>query len=122
MKLAFLVVFICLFQLAICPTSQSQTVATFSDEFAQSFENEFESSESGFEFEPESESEGEQERIETERHDFTQSTTVVGRGVTQVEFGYSFFQLSEEAEVEDSHTTPESVSYTHLTLPTICSV
>ena len=58
----------------------------------------------GFEFEPEAE---ERERIETERHDFTQSTTVVGRGVTQVEFGYSFFQNSNEEEVEDSHTTPE---------------
>ena len=64
----------------------------------------------GFEFEPfepEGESEEERERIETERHDFTQSTTVVGRGVTQVEFGYSFFQNSSEEEVEDSHTTPE---------------
>ena len=61
----------------------------------------------GFEFEPETEPEEERERIETERHDFTQSTTVVGRGVAQVEFGYSFFQLSNEEEVEDSHTTPE---------------
>ena len=62
-------------------------------------------------FEPESEfefeSEEEVERIETERHDFTQSTTVVGRGVTQLEFGYSFFQNSNEAEIEDSHATPE---------------
>ena len=60
-----------------------------------------------FEFEPEGEPEEERERIETERHDFTQSTTVVGRGVVQVESGYSFFQLSDEEEVEDSHTTPE---------------
>ena len=59
----------------------------------------------GFEFDAEPEEE--RERIETERHDFTQSTTVVGRGVTQVEFGYSFFQNSNEEEVEDSHTTPE---------------
>lgn len=60
-----------------------------------------------FELESEGESETENERIETERHDFTQSTTVVGRGVTQVEFGYTFFQSSGETEVEDSHATPE---------------
>jgi len=59
------------------------------------------------EFELEAETETENERIETERHDFTQSTTVVGRGVTQVEFGYTFFQSSGETEVEDSHATPE---------------
>ena len=59
------------------------------------------------EIETETESETENERVETERHDFTQSTTVVGRGVTQVEFGYTFFQSSGETEVEDSHATPE---------------
>jgi len=62
-------------------------------------------SESEFEFENEEESE--EERIETERHDFTQSTTVVGRGRFQAEFGYTFFQSSGETEVEDSHATPE---------------
>ena len=61
----------------------------------------------GGEIEFELEAETENERIETERHDFTQSTTVVGRGVTQVEFGYTFFQSSGETEVEDSHATPE---------------
>ena len=59
------------------------------------------------EFENEPERESERERIETERHDFTQSTTVVGGGTTQVEFGYTFFQGSSETEVEDSHATPE---------------
>ena len=33
----------------------------------------------------------ERERIETDRHDFTQSTTTAGRGVFQIESGYSFF-------------------------------
>ena len=65
-------------------------------------ENEFEN-----EFEFENEEEAEEERIETERHDFTQSTTVVGRGRFQAEFGYTFFQNSGETEVEDSHATPE---------------
>ena len=74
----------------------------FDFESANERENEFE-----FEFENESERESERERIETERHDFTQSTTVVGRGTTQVEFGYTFFQGSGETEVEDSHATPE---------------
>ena len=60
-----------------------------------------------FEFELENEAESEFERIETERHDFTQSTTVVGRGVTQFEFGYTYFQSSGETEIEDSHATPE---------------
>ena len=60
-----------------------------------------------FEFELENETELESERIETERHDFTQSTTVVGRGVTQFEFGYTYFQSSGETEIEDSHATPE---------------
>ena len=55
----------------------------------------------------ESDREEERERIETDRHDFTQSALVVGKGVTQIEFGYSFFQNSGEAEIEDSHTTPE---------------
>ena len=31
------------------------------------------------------------ERIETERHDFTQSAVTVGRGVVQIESGYTFF-------------------------------
>jgi hypothetical protein len=48
-----------------------------------------------------------EERIETERHDFTQSTTTVGRGVAQIEAGYSYFYLDEHDEIERSHTTPE---------------
>ena len=76
------------------------------DGFDLELENEFEN-ELGSDFELESESESERERIETERHDFTQSTTVVGRGTAQVEFGYTFFQSSDETEVEDSHATPE---------------
>ncbi len=48
-----------------------------------------------------------EERIETERHDFTQSTKTVGRGVVQLEGGYSYFHKSNEEDTENSHTTPE---------------
>ncbi|MGI9455871.1 MAG: transporter [Aeoliella sp.] len=48
-----------------------------------------------------------EERIETERHDFTQSTTTVGRGVVQVEAGYSYFYKDEHGEIEETHATPE---------------
>lgn len=47
------------------------------------------------------------ERIETERHDFTQSTKTVGRGIAQVEAGYSYFYKDENNEIEQSHATPE---------------
>ena len=49
------------------------------------------------------------ERIETERHDFTQSATTVGRGVVQVEAGYTFFYDDEDGERETAHTGPESM-------------
>lgn len=48
-----------------------------------------------------------EERIETERHDFTQSATTVGRGVVQLESGYSFFYKDTNEEIETSHTFPE---------------
>jgi hypothetical protein len=48
-----------------------------------------------------------EERIETDRHDFTQSTKTVGCGVVQFEGGYSYFQKNEEVDREKSHTTPE---------------
>jgi len=48
-----------------------------------------------------------EERIETERHDFTQSATTVGRGVVQVESGYTFFYDDEDGERESAHTYPE---------------
>lgn len=48
-----------------------------------------------------------EERIETDRHDFTQSTTTVGRGVAQVEAGYTYFYSDREQEIEQAHTTPE---------------
>ncbi len=54
-----------------------------------------------------SESNPYEERIETERHDFTQSTKTVGRGVTQVEAGYSYYYKDEHNEIESSHVTPE---------------
>ncbi len=48
-----------------------------------------------------------EERIETERHDFTQSAVTVGRGIVQVEGGYSYFYKDTEEETESAHTTPE---------------
>ncbi|QDU37524.1 hypothetical protein Mal4_18380 [Maioricimonas rarisocia] len=48
-----------------------------------------------------------EERIETERHDFTQSTVTVGRGVFQIEGGYTFFYKDHEDEIETSHSLPE---------------
>lgn len=48
-----------------------------------------------------------EERIETERHDFTQSAVTVGRGVMQIESGYSYFYKDERGEIESSHTFPE---------------
>ena len=48
-----------------------------------------------------------EERIETERHDFTQSTRTVGRHVAQIEAGYSYFYKDAEDEIEQAHTTPE---------------
>jgi hypothetical protein len=45
--------------------------------------------------------------METERHDFTQSTTTVGRGVFQVESGYLYLYKEKDGEVESSHSTPE---------------
>ena len=50
-----------------------------------------------------------EERIETERHDFTQSTKTVGRGVMQIEAGYSYFYKDEDDEIEHSHVTPEGM-------------
>ena len=50
-----------------------------------------------------------EERIETERHDFTQSTKTVGCGVVQIEAGYSYFYKDEDDEIESAHTTPEAM-------------
>jgi hypothetical protein len=50
-----------------------------------------------------------EERIETERHDFTQSATTVGNGVFQVEAGYTFFYNDDHGERETAHTGPESM-------------
>ena len=106
---------LCLLLSLFASTAVAQVEYSFSDEnkiastrgFADQYSDFTENEELNFDFDNGSESEPERERIETERHDFTQSTTVVGRGTTQVEFGYTFFQGSGETEVEDSHATPE---------------
>ena len=48
-----------------------------------------------------------EERLETDRHDFTQSTETVGKGVYQLETGYTYFYNDDQEEIEHSHTTPE---------------
>lgn len=48
-----------------------------------------------------------EERIETERHDFTQSATTVGRGIVQIESGYAYYYKKTDAERESNHTLPE---------------
>ena len=106
---------LCMLLSLFASTAVAQVEYSFSDEnniastrgFADQYSDFTENEEFNFDFDNGSESEPERERIETERHDFTQSTTVVGRGTTQVEFGYTFFQGSGETEVEDSHATPE---------------
>lgn len=50
-----------------------------------------------------------EERIETERHDFTQSTKTVGYHVAQIEAGYSYFYNDTGTEIERAHTTPETM-------------
>ncbi|MEP3477758.1 MAG: transporter [Fuerstiella sp.] len=48
-----------------------------------------------------------QERIETERHDFTQSTKILRPGDAQAEFGYTYFSKNEGSESLEAHATPE---------------
>ena len=48
-----------------------------------------------------------EERIETDRHDFTQSGRTVGCGVVQLEAGYTYFYNNDDGVVEQAHTTPE---------------
>ena len=44
-----------------------------------------------------------EERIETDRHDFTQSTKTVGRGVVQFEGGYTFFYKDTDEDRDIAH-------------------
>jgi len=75
-----------------CPSQSSAEVFEFLDDFFKS---------------PSQQRNPWCERIDTERHDFTQSATTVGRHVKQLEFGYSYFYRDHESERESSHTTPE---------------
>jgi len=47
------------------------------------------------------------EPIETDRHDFTQSSKTVGKHVAQLEYGYSFLYKDNGEEIDTTHTFPE---------------
>lgn len=47
------------------------------------------------------------EPIETDRHDFTQSSRTIGRGVSQLEYGYLYFYKDKDEEIDQTHVTPE---------------
>lgn len=47
------------------------------------------------------------ERMETDRHDYTQSARTVGRGVSQLEMGYTYYYEDTGEDIEQSHVTPE---------------
>jgi hypothetical protein len=47
------------------------------------------------------------ERMDTDRHDYTQSARTVGRGVSQLEMGYTYYYEDTGEEIEQSHVTPE---------------
>src|SRR5688572_19959342 len=49
------------------------------------------------------------EPLATDRPDFTEASSVVGRGVLQIETGYTFFFDDEDGTRTRSHTTPESL-------------
>ena len=49
------------------------------------------------------------ERIETERHDFTQSVETLGPGGVQWEFGYTYLYSDHNDEIEHAHTAPETM-------------
>jgi hypothetical protein len=55
------------------------------------------------------------ERLETDRHDFTQAPTTVGRGVGLVELGYTYFYADRYGEIENAHTAPEILCRVGLT-------
>lgn len=47
------------------------------------------------------------EPLVTDRPDFTEASTTVGRGVNQVEFGYTYVHDNDGTTSTDSHTYPE---------------
>lgn len=49
------------------------------------------------------------EPLATDRPDFTEASSVVGRGVLQIETGYTYFRDDEDGTRTRSHTFPESL-------------
>jgi hypothetical protein len=74
------------------PTSSAGQLFEFMDDFTKS---------------PHRQRDPFEERIETERHDFTQSAVTVGRGIFQVESGYTFFYKDADEVIETAHAAPE---------------
>jgi hypothetical protein len=52
---------------------------------------------------------GYDEPLVTDRPDFTEASTTVGRGVAQLEFGYTYTHDSEDGESVDAHSFPETL-------------
>jgi len=48
-----------------------------------------------------------EEPLATDRPDFTEASTTVGRGLAQVELGYTYFRDEDNGTVEEVHTYPE---------------
>src|SRR5215211_357483 len=50
---------------------------------------------------------GRDEPLASDRPDFTEASTTVGRGVTQLEMGYTFFRDSDGQSRRRAHSFPE---------------
>lgn len=110
---AILIAVTCLFcmpVLCIGQVSQTETQFGLADTIPHAaFQPEVtEDGSAEFELQIEEESESPyDEPIETDRHDFTQSSRTVGRGVLQLEYGFLYANKNDGPERENSYGTPE---------------